>query len=328
MAPTGAVALDPQVEGSSGRCALPLGRASGPDTARALGYVCIPARMDVFPHGFSQKPMTAPKGFCPVSGLPIFGEGPRSRGSVGAKRGRIRTMSFGAARRMREDILRRTVVNARLYDVTITVPGEWSLSEWQRRERMYVKRLIRAGFAGWIRREMQQRGQVHAHLLIFVPDCIGEAERNAVLYMGWWDCLTDEEKKIDGAWKRHCVVKGPYTEASQCPEWFEYLCAHTTKRKAKQACYEGKQWSRFGTKMLSGRAVLMETELEPNQTKAFTRLLGRYICSRQKAKRNDLLRRGKKFRRHVRRPSMRIDARRIRFMRGDVVVRMLQWVKQ
>lgn len=325
--PTGASATAPEVEGASGRRAPRFSGAAGPDSARALGYVCIPGRIDVYPHGFSQKPLTRPKSFCPVSGLPIYGQGPRSRGSIGAKRGQIRTMSFGSARRMREDILTRTVVDSRIYDVTITVPGEWTVDEWQRREAMLRKRMVRANFSGWIRREMQERGQVHAHLLIFVPNWISEQERNAVLYMGWWDCLTEEEKKMDGAWRRHCVVKGPYTEATQCPEWMEYLCAHTTKRKASQACYPGKQWGRFGGKAMQGRAKLMETELEPEQTKHFTRLLGRYIMARQKAKRNDLLRRGKKYRRRVRRPPMRIDARRIRFMRGDVVVRMLKWVK-
>lgn len=327
--PSGEKVIPPKVEGVSGRRA-PRSGAAGPDNATALGYVCIPARIGVYSHGFSQKPMTQPKGFCPASGLPIYGTSPRSRGSVGAKRGKIRSMTHAAARRMREDILTKTVVDAKLYDVSITAPGkghEWTQDEYVRRERMYVKRLVRAGFGGWIRREMQRRGQPHGHLMIYVPNSIPESVRNETIYMAWWYCLTEEEKKAPGAWKRHCVVKGPFEEASECPEWMEYMCAHSTKRKAAQNCYEGKQWSRFGSDVLEARAMVGETELQPHETKAFTRLLGRYIHSHLRSKRNSMIRRGKKYRRRVRRPSMSINARRIRFMPGKVVMRMLQWAK-
>lgn len=325
-----AVALIPKVEGMPGREAPRLSVAPGPGSPRPLGYVCIPARMEVYSHGFLQKPAVRPKSFCPFSGLPIYGENPRSRGSVGAKRGQITGMSYAAARRMREDILTRTVVDAKLFDVSITAPGkgyEWSQSEWVRREKMFVMRLVRGGLCGWLRREMQARDQVHAHLMIYAKNSIPVEQRNALIYLGWWNCLTEEEQKAPGAWEHHCVVKGPFDDASECPEWFEYMCGHTTKRKAAQARYNGKQWGRFGSKILEGREKILSVELEPVQTRNFTRCLGRYILSRQKAKRNDLLRKGKKCRKRLRRPSMRIDARRIRFMPGSLVRRMLQWVK-
>lgn len=323
----GASCTSLEVEGAAGRSA-PRSGATEPVPRDRLGYVCIPAHFEVYQHGFSQKPAVRPKSFCPVTGFPIFGEMPRSRGSIGAKRGAIKTMTHGAARRMREDILKRVVVDAYIYDVTITVPGEWPLEVWRQREKCFVTQLVRAGMAGWIRREMQERGQPHAHFLIYVPRSVCELVRNKVLYQGWWNLLDDEQRAMPGAWERANVVKGPFEDGKDAPEWREYLCAHTTKRKAKQACYVGKQWGRFGSNLLEGRATLWCGDLEPEQTKHFTRLLGRWIFSKRKAKRNSLLRRGKKCRKAVRRPPMRIDARRIRFMPGDLVVRMIQWVKR
>lgn len=327
MASRDAVLHIPEVDGESGRGAPRFSGAPDPDRERPLGYVCIPARMEVYQHGFLQRPAVRPKSFCPVSGLPIFGTSPRGRGGIGAKRGKITTMTHASARRMREDILKKTVVDARIFDVTLTVPGEWPLEEFKRREKCLLARLVRAGLAGWVRREMQERGQAHLHLLIYAPNAVEQVKRNAAIYLAWWEILDEEQRLMDGAWKRHSVVKGPYTEATQAPEWMEYLCAHTTKRKVSQAWYEGKQWSRFGAKILEERAVLMHTEMTAEETKQFTRALGRYILARNKAKRNAALAKGKKYRKRLKRPPMSINARRIRFMPGDVVMRMIVWAK-
>jgi hypothetical protein len=127
-----------------------------------------------------------------------------------------------------------------------TVPGAvLTPVEWRRIFNTFCQQVIRAGFAMIWRVELQRRKQPHVHAVVFVPNDDGLAcGRFAIVGVsGWWDILEKAGRFTKGA-REHSVTweKMPIDNL----KWWKYLTGHSSKKKAAQLGWKGRQWGVIG----------------------------------------------------------------------------------
>jgi len=320
------VVIDPQVEGSTGRCAAAEAAAAEPVSRASLGYYAHTGTVSLYRHGFHQTPPKVQIGVCPVSGLPIYGTG-RKAGPSRGKRGRIEGFSSAAAGRLRHWLLTQHRKGGQMWDVTLTIPGEVIPEEWDTLKRRIFKRWERGGFAVVWRVELQKRGTPHLHCVVWTPGEMPLEKRNALLYVAWWECLPAEKRFSAGAWKHAAHVKGPYTDIEQSPKWLAYVAAHASKRKKEQLGWKGKQWGIINREMFSEREPMLHVTLSRDDEKKFNRTLSRYLFAKSREHRQKLITKGIKPRSRLRRLFFPSGCKKTRLIDPELVRRMLTHAK-
>lgn len=137
-----------------------------------------------------------------------------------------------------------------MFSVTLTVPGEvtdfWVYTSlWDRYRKNYLngKPLI----CIW-RKEVQQRGADHFHLIIF-SDPQFDIEK---IKLPWWRVIRYFEScRMDliGAFERSVEIK-PITD---CAKWARYMQDHLSKRKKDQVSLYGRHWGVVNKKLITGQ---------------------------------------------------------------------------
>lgn len=317
----------PQVEGASGGSATGEAVATSPDRA-GLGYYCHTGTLTLYQHGYAHTPTPVQKGYCSLTGLPIYAPTKGFAGTAGVTgRGTIRTMSSKAAGRLRHWLLTHHCHEAELYDVTLTIPGEITPEEWDRTKRRLWKRWERAGFGVVWRVELQKRKMPHLHCVVWVPKALPEEEKGRQLRWAWMECLPEANRNHFGAWQHAVHVKGPYTDIEQSPKWLAYVAAHASKRKKEQLGWKGKQWGIINRERFSEREAMVSMTLSKAEETKFNRTLSRYYFSLSRAHRMRLRRKGIKPRARLRRMFFPAGCKRTRLVDPSVVVRILEHIK-
>ena len=84
-------------------------------------------------------------------------------------RGKVRGWSSASRRRLREALLTHDAPDLDMYDVTLTVPGPPDVLEEQRLFRLWSNKVKRRGWSGIWRMEVQGRGSLHWHCILWLP---------------------------------------------------------------------------------------------------------------------------------------------------------------
>jgi hypothetical protein len=181
----------------------------------------------------------------------------------GISRGTIDGLSNEAARRLRAFFITSEVEGFELWAVTLTTHRVLSPEEWReamKRERMAV---LRAGWAGVWRVELQKRKAPHAHVAMWVP-------RGTALgrIADMWLDATGEGS--DFAAVEHAVHgrRISHDEAG----WAVYLALHDGKHKEAQLGWLGKQWGIWNRAKFVSRDP-ERFELTPREHGQFLRIL-------------------------------------------------------
>lgn len=183
------------------------------------------------------------------------GWAPNPSGSGGGKRGKVTGLSKGTAARLRRWLITQyvplTSPDGRVFEVTLTIPGEVSVDEWHAARNKWRKRLTRAGCAATTRVELQKRKQPHLHAIVYLPE--GTPEQWLSLTVETWlECLPERCRDHNGA-KAHAFQAKPALmfEGALVPDeaWLRYLVGHQSKRKASQLGWKGKQWAVINRKL-------------------------------------------------------------------------------
>ncbi len=242
----------------------------------------------------------------------------------GGIRGTCKTMTFAVTQRLRGFLIENHVPEYPIWDVTLTVPGELSPDGWDLAKRRYFKRCERAGVGIVWRVELQKRQQAHLHLIVFTPPGMTVEQVKMLLRFGWLECLPDENRYAEGAFSHAAHMLGPFADAKQAPEWMAYLAGHSSKHKAEQLGWHGKQWGIINRKLFSARPFLMEVEINGEQEKWLKRLISRYLYSKTRSRYLKRVKAGKKGLRRPRRRKHRPNTKMGLFIRPEDSSRLAQ----
>lgn len=266
--------------------------------------------------------------------LEIYSQGLRLQSSVrhriipaksgGGIRGEIKTMSSAASRRLRDHLLLCHVPHYAVWDVTLTIPGEVTVEEWDKAKRALFMRWNRANWAAVWRVELQRRFQPHLHLVLFTD--YNWSEKFDLIVKAWLDVLPEKNRAHPGASSHAVHWQGPYNDVTQSPEWYAYLAAHASKKKESQLGWQGKQWGIVRRDLFVEREPLIVKEIDERQEKMIKRTLARWRVAKVKNKRKKLAKKGIKTRGKVRRQWWREGACVTRLGNPEVFKRLAQWV--
>lgn len=289
-------------------------------SAAGLGYCAHTATISLYPQGFILSPVNPSRRWAVASNGELFG---------GKGRGKIRTFSAQAAYRCRQFLLTYHVPDFEIWDVSNTIPGTVTDEEFERAHDNYAQMIRRAGGGAVIRIELQRRKEAHTHCAIWLPKNLDRTKRDYLLHAGWIHCLPEANQLHPHAWARATKVKGPYNFVQQSHKWFEYLAAHTSKKKQAQLGYEGKQWTVINRKIFAPHDPL-HMDLSSEQEKRFKRTLTRWIHSHSmRTFRKDYDKRKEKGL-PIRKPKRMFlfhNQRWLRLIHRGVVVQVAEWVK-
>jgi hypothetical protein len=222
--------LTPVIDGTpchseGGGCARFSGRAAPSLGMCAYGHG---GYVQLYPNGVQQI------------GVKVVGKRRGRGGGGGGKRGEIDGLSLDAARRMRVYLLTHNRPGCVIYNVSLTVPGEYDAELWERMIKRLRNDAIRAGVSYVYRIELQKRKVPHLHVVAWVPD---GTMGHRIFTEKWLEYLPDDRRNMQGV-LMHCVVCRPGNENNI--EWYAYLVSHACKKKISQLGYKGKQWGIVG----------------------------------------------------------------------------------
>jgi len=243
-------------------------------------------------------------------------------GKGGGKRGKVKGWSPASRRRMREFLLtHRPPESWVVVGATFTIPG--SPMEPTDAKRLFLDWCTHAAHDGWCavwRLEVQQRGQLHWHLLVCldpeVPEVIAGAfahpgarcDTNATASQGdpvredwgaltvkrsWEDAIRragayddgqgvyDHRMGVFGA-DRHAAMTGAVRD-EDCGPLLRYLQDHATKAKQEQvAVGMGRHWGVVGRKHWERVLSDEDAKLTPTEYSRFLRALQRLATPSRK----------------------------------------------
>jgi hypothetical protein len=226
--------------------------------------------------------------------------------------------------RLRTYLLENEVEGRDLWDVTLTIPGDISLEDWDLSKRRYFRRLERASVGVVWRVELQTRKTPHLHLIVWVPKGSSQVEVHKLIRFSWLECLPDVNRYHEFAFRYAVVLKGPFTDAKQAPEWMAYLAGHASKKKQSQLGWVGKQWGVVGRRLFASRPSLLRIPVYSDQEKWFKRLLSRFLYSKQRAKYLCRIAQGKKGLRRPIRRKHRPNTRMSIFIKPEIAGRLAE----
>jgi len=191
-------------------------------------------------------------------------------GAVGGKRGKIEGFSMASARRLRMYLMTHSRPECYVYNVSLTLPGEYDADLWRSMVHRLRSDALRACVSYVWRIELQKRKVPHMHLIAWVP---AGSKAHRIFTENWIEYLPIDRQKMKGVAK-YCVDCKP-TEDSNIG-WYAYLVAHACKKKAEQLGWKGKQWGIVGQKFLL-RINPERYDLDYNQRMYFQRTLRKLI---------------------------------------------------
>jgi hypothetical protein len=189
-------------------------------------------------------------------------------------RGEIDGFSDKAARRLREAFMSTWVPDFELWAVTLTTHAIKTPPEWRAIMKRFRMAIIRKGWGGIWRVELQKRKAPHAHVAMWLPkdiDAIG-----AVTHA--WLIATGELHDADAL--EHAVMgkRIPQDETG----WAVYMALHDGKRKAAQLGWLGKQWGVWNADLFVTRKA-ESSDLDPREHPIFLRVLRNLDVSQRRA---------------------------------------------
>jgi hypothetical protein len=251
-------------------------------------------------------------------------------------RGRITSFSDAAARRLKRAFMELHVPGAVLWSFTCTTHAALTPGQWRAAMKRFRMGVLRNGWAGIWRVELQRRGTPHLHVAFWLP-----AESSAYggisneVRLLWLACTRELE---DEAARVH-AVKG-----CEIPEgdggWAVYMGLHSGKHKAAQLGWLGSQWGIWNGEAFSRREPVRAV-LNQYQHDQYLRVVRRMETAerrrhfqRLKAAAAVAARRwpiaAASFDRKVARMARRLKvktphSRMIRLMDGTTAARILEW---
>ncbi len=184
---------------------------------------------------------------------------------AGVERGEITQFSHAAARRLREWFMTMHVIGWYLFAVTLTTHAIYGPDQWRAICQRFRQSLIRIGFAGVWRVELQRRKAPHLHVACWLPYPEAINELRAL-----WLRATGEAN--DSAAAEHAM----HFKAISPDEagWAVYMGLHDGKHKAEQLGWIGKQWGIWNRGKFVQRAPVI-FDLSTREHGAFLRFLRR-----------------------------------------------------
>jgi hypothetical protein len=190
------------------------------------------------------------------------------------ERGDITTFSHKAARRLREWFMTQYVPRMSLFAVTLTTHAIFSPSDWRAISKRFRQSLVRVGFAGVWRVELQKRKTPHLHVAFWLPasDSVNDIRT-------LWLRATGEHN--DAQAFEYAVYSKPISQDEA--GWAVYMGLHDGKHKTEQLGWLGKQWGIWNRGKYVERAPVV-FDLNTRQHGAFLRFLRRLeIANRRSA---------------------------------------------
>lgn len=269
----------------------------------------------------------------------------------GGKRGKVEGWSKASRRRMREWMLTRYVPDAHLVGGNFTIPGIPALP-YDQQKKLWVwfcREVDRRGWGMVWRMEIQERGALHWHSLIYIPKtCKLEWRAPRVEVQCLWESAIDwiSEKPfcpdppipIRG---RHGEIRGYYVEFNQgrmgipgatahaawCDDgteshgaWLRYLQDHSSKAKQEQiAVGMGRHWGVVGRKRFEAGQQVEGFTMTPRAYWLFLRAFQRLCTPMHKCEGAPF---GRKLGYRVRRGRI---GNSVWFSRSDTIRRICEW---
>lgn len=248
----------------------------------------------------------------------------------GGERGEIKGWSSASRRRMREYMLtHRPADGVDLYGVTLTIPGPVMPPE--RAKTLfanYARSLEKSGVCAVWRLEIQQRGQLHWHMMAGAKD-------SSPIVLLWWKTLYNAggeafdppygAKQITWASSRMALPGADLhsvhidTEGDR-GSWLRYLQDHCSKGKQEQIAVNiGRHWGVIGRKLFVQVLPDRGVDLTDKQFYRVLRMLQRLATPSEVCHESPFRRR---LRGRVRRGSR---GRSIWYTRPETVGRLIDW---
>lgn len=171
-----------------------------------------------------------------------------------------------------------TSPDGRVFEVTLTIPGEVTPDELRVALKRLNNRWVYVGVAALWRAELQKRGQPHLHMIVYMPEGTFEQWR-AVTATTWLACLPERCRDVPGA-RQHAFLAKPalMVDGALVPDeaWMRYLVGHQSKRKVSQLGWKGRQWGRINQKLFRPLPAEVVDFYESEYPK-LNRLMRRYL---------------------------------------------------
>ena len=212
-----------------------------------------------------------------------------------AKRGKIEGWSKSSRRRMREWLLTKTVPDTQIVGASMTIPGP-SLPATESKELWHdwCRDIERRGWSVVWRMEVQSRGQLHWHCLVYLPPKVGRGQ----IADSWWDALRGLGRRVfdpphrlpsgdeilsvstlmamPGADRRSCVTNN---NEDGCANWKRYIQDHATKAKQEQIPENmGRHWGVVGRNRFKACEIMRAYEMTAPEYWRFLRAYQR-LCT-------------------------------------------------
>lgn len=191
----------------------------------------------------------------------------------GAQRGVIQEFTHASCQRLREFMLQHQgPEGSQVFGYSLTVPGTVTPDEWRTALRLWSKRVQRRGGCAIWRVELQRRGVPHLHVVLWAPE--GSKAWRACSEDWLERCLPAKCRTVEGG-QAHAVKGSALWGDSH--RWYAYLVAHSSKHKASQLGWKGRQWGVVARARFSKSVPVLEVALTDRQRWSLQRLLRRML---------------------------------------------------
>jgi hypothetical protein len=185
----------------------------------------------------------------------------------GFLRGKIEGFSAEAARNLREFCVTQYVPDCETLAGTFTIRRAVDPAEWRRIMKVWRTAVVRRGWAGVWRVELQKRGVPHVHASLWLPPGVRFAEVRDL----WLRCTGEENDRA----ARKYAVMGKWLRSAG---WTVYLALHDGKHKGEQLGWLGKQWGVWNReRFVAIQELPCSRELTPREETHVRRFLRRLM---------------------------------------------------
>lgn len=184
-------------------------------------------------------------------------------------RGAITGFSHEAARNLREAFFTTYVPGFDLWSATFTTHAIFTPTQWRAIMKRFRMAVLRAGWAGIWRVELQRRSAPHAHVAMWLPPGVLVADVRDM-----WLSASGELADMAARKNAVCMKKVDHDEAG----WAVYMGMHNGKHKSEQLGWLGKQWGVWNKDKFVKREPLA-VDLPMSCHAPFLRILAGYFRS-------------------------------------------------
>jgi hypothetical protein len=248
-------------------------------------------------------------------------------------RGTITTFTAKAARRLKRAFMELEVPGATLWSFSLTTHGVLSPEEWRAAMKRFRCAMVKRGWAGIWRVELQRRKAPHAHVALWLPL---KADFNDVRLL-WLRCTRELDDEMA---RQHAVQGRPIPDRDS--GWGVYMGCHSGKKKEEQLGWVGKQWGVWNASIFAARRPETATLSRP-ETVSFCRVIRKLEASKRRNHCRGLSRRLARARiecplaaasieRELKRMCRRlwvpeVHSCALRLMNGETAARIVSWAQ-